>query len=52
MLDRTGLELYDVEIAIEFYARLRGQVKYTGREALIEQMGHDVERVRHVLHEA
>jgi hypothetical protein len=32
-----------VEIAIDFYARLRGQVKYAGREALIKQMHADVE---------
>ena len=29
VLDRDDLELYGVEIAIDFYARLRGQVKYT-----------------------
>lgn len=50
VLDRTDLELYGVEIAVDFYVRLRGQVTYAGREALIEQMGHDVERVRHLLH--
>ena len=52
VLDRDDLELYGVEIAIEFYARLRGQVKYRGRAALIEQMQHDVEQVRHILHGA
>lgn len=52
VLDRDDLELYGVEIAIEFYARLRGQVKYRGREALIAQMQHDVEQVRHILHSA
>ena len=49
VLDRDDLELYDVEVAIDFYARLRGQVKYAGREALITQMRQDVEQVRHVL---
>jgi riboflavin kinase/FMN adenylyltransferase len=52
VLDRDDLELYGVEIAVEFYARLRGQVKYRGREALIEQMQADVEHVRHLLHAA
>ena len=52
VLDRDDLELYGVEIAIEFYARLRGQVKYAGREALIAQMHADVEYTRHVLHTA
>ena len=49
VLDRDDLELYGVEIAIDFYARLRGQVKYRGMEALIEQMHADVEQVRHIL---
>jgi len=31
VLDRDDLEQYDVEIAIDFYARLRGQVKYAGK---------------------
>ena len=37
---------------IDFYARLRGQVKYAGREALIKQMHADVEEARHLLHAA
>jgi riboflavin kinase/FMN adenylyltransferase len=49
VLDRDDLELYGVEIAIDFYARLRGQVKYAGLGPLIEQMHHDVEDVRHLL---
>ena len=44
VLIRDDLELYGVEIAIDFYARLRGQVKYTGMEALIKQMHADVEQ--------
>ena len=51
VLDRDDLELYGVEIAIDFYARLRGQVKYTGMEGLIKQMHADVEEVRHLLHQ-
>jgi len=49
VLDRDDLDLYGVEIAIDFYCRLRGQVKYAGREPLIAQMRHDVEQARHVL---
>ena len=49
VLDRDDLELYGVEIAIEFYARIRGQVRFAGMEPLIEQMHHDVEDIRHVL---
>ena len=52
MLDRDDLELYDVPIAIDFYARLRGQVKYEGMEALVKQMYADVEHARHLLHTA
>ena len=50
VLDRDDLELYGVEIAVDFYSRLRGQVKYRGMAALIEQMHADVEQVRHILH--
>jgi riboflavin kinase/FMN adenylyltransferase len=49
VLDRDDLELYGVEIAIEFYARIRGQVRFAGMEPLIEQMHQDVEDIRHVL---
>jgi riboflavin kinase/FMN adenylyltransferase len=49
VLDRDDLELYGVQIAIDFYARLRGQVKYAGLGPLIEQMQHDVDHVRHLL---
>ncbi|WP_375422850.1 bifunctional riboflavin kinase/FAD synthetase [uncultured Friedmanniella sp.] len=49
VLDRDDLELYGVEIAIDFYARIRGQVRFAGMDALIEQMHHDVEQIRHVL---
>lgn len=49
VLDRTDLELYGVEIAIDFDQRIRGQVKYEGREALIVQMHRDVEQIRELL---
>ncbi|MGJ6981182.1 bifunctional riboflavin kinase/FAD synthetase [Aestuariimicrobium soli] len=49
VLDRTDLELYGVRVAVEFVARLRGNVKFTGLEALIEQIGADVEQARGVL---
>ena len=51
VLDRDDLELYGVEIAIDFYARLRGQVKYEGMGALIKQMHADVEQIRLLLHQ-
>lgn len=49
VLDRDDLELYGVEIAVDFYARIRGQVRFAGMEPLIEQMHHDVEEIRHLL---
>ncbi len=49
VLDRTDLELYGVEVAIDFVEHIRGQVRYTGREDLIEQMHHDVARCREIL---
>jgi riboflavin kinase/FMN adenylyltransferase len=50
VLDRDDLELYGVNIAVEFYARLRGQVKYAGIDALVVQMHADVEQARQLLH--
>ena len=50
VLDRDDLELYGVPIAVEFYARLRGQVKYEGIESLVRQIHLDVEHTRQVLH--
>lgn len=51
VLDRT-LDLYDHLVEISFVARIRGQVKYTGVDPLIEQMNIDVEGVRAILHDA
>lgn len=42
VLDRSDLELYGVEIAVDFVVRLRGQVKFDGIDALVEQMHADV----------
>ncbi|MDF1486736.1 bifunctional riboflavin kinase/FAD synthetase [Tessaracoccus caeni] len=49
VLDRTDLELYGIEIAVDFTVRLRGQVKFDGVEALIAQMRLDVELARQLL---
>ncbi len=49
VLDRTDLELYGVRIRVEFVSRIRGQVRFNGIEALIEQMHDDVSRIREVL---
>lgn len=49
VLDRTDLELYGVEIAVEFVAHLRGQVKFNSIDELIAQMSSDVAQTRVVL---
>ncbi|MCF6377205.1 bifunctional riboflavin kinase/FAD synthetase [Nocardioides KLBMP 9356] len=49
VLDRDDLELYGVEVVVEFVDHLRGQVKFEGVEALIETMDDDVRRARELL---
>ena len=49
VIDRTDLELYGIEIAVDVTARLRGQVKFDGVESLIDQMREDVELARQLL---
>lgn len=44
-----AFNLYGQVISIEFVARLRGTVAYTGPEALIEQMHEDVKRSIEIL---
>jgi riboflavin kinase / FMN adenylyltransferase len=49
VLDRTDLELYDVEVEVSFVERLRGMVAFDSVDALIEQMKDDVDRARELL---
>lgn len=49
VLDRKDLELYGVEIAVDFVERLRGQITFSGIEALVAQMEADVARTRGIL---
>ncbi|WP_205474781.1 bifunctional riboflavin kinase/FAD synthetase [Nocardioides sp. SYSU D00038] len=49
VLDRTDLELYGVEVEVSFVERLRGMVAFDSVEALVEQMGADVDRARELL---
>lgn len=51
VLDRTDLELYGVTVAVEFVERLRGNEKFDGLDALMAQIGRDVEAVRRRLAE-
>ncbi|RZS86949.1 FMN adenylyltransferase /riboflavin kinase [Motilibacter rhizosphaerae] len=43
------LDLYGERVALEFVARIRDTVRYTGVEALVEQMHRDVRRVAGIL---
>ncbi|WP_328701810.1 bifunctional riboflavin kinase/FAD synthetase [Aestuariimicrobium ganziense] len=49
VLDRDDLELYGIEIAVDFVARLRGNVKFESLDALIAQIGADVAAARSIL---
>jgi len=49
VLDRDDLELYGVRVAVDFVARLRGQVRYTDVDALISQIQDDVAACRRAL---
>lgn len=45
-IDRVGLELYGLHVAVEFLAYLRGQEKFDTIDALMERMADDVKRAR------
>jgi len=45
-LDRDDLDLYGAHVAIDFYARLRGTVRFDSVEDLVEQMHRDVNQAR------
>jgi riboflavin kinase/FMN adenylyltransferase len=49
VLDRDDLELYDVEVEVEFVERLRGMVRFDSVEELVAQMKDDVARARDLL---
>ena len=49
VLDRTDLELYGVEVVVEFVDRLRGMVAFGSVEDLVDQMRADVDRARRLL---
>ena len=46
VLDRDDLELYDAPIAVDFCDRIRGQVRFAGIDALVQQMDADVAATR------
>ena len=46
VLDRTDLELYGIDITVEFVRHLRGQVRFGSVDDLVEQMNRDVAATR------
>ena len=48
LLDFEG-DLYGAHLGVEFVEHLRGQVRFEGVPALIEQMGADVARTREIV---
>jgi riboflavin kinase/FMN adenylyltransferase len=49
VLDRDDLDLYGERVSVEFVRRLRPTVRFDGVDALLVQMGTDVEECRAVL---
>ncbi|MDT9700735.1 bifunctional riboflavin kinase/FAD synthetase [Streptomyces sp. P17] len=42
VIDRVGLDLYGLHVAVDFLAFVRGQVKFESLDALIERMAEDI----------
>jgi riboflavin kinase/FMN adenylyltransferase len=51
VLERTDLELYDEEVAVDLVERLRPMERFDGVDALVAAMADDVRRAREVLAE-
>jgi riboflavin kinase/FMN adenylyltransferase len=49
VLDRDDLELYGEHVVVEFVERLRDTLRFDGVDALLVQMGADVDRARAIL---
>ncbi|MGW0563812.1 bifunctional riboflavin kinase/FAD synthetase [Streptomyces sp. NPDC003016] len=48
-IDRVGLDLYGLHVAVDFLAYVRGQEKFGSIEALLEAIGADVKRSRELI---
>ncbi|OKI77794.1 bifunctional riboflavin kinase/FAD synthetase [Streptomyces sp. CB02414] len=48
-IDRVGLDLYGLHVAVDFLAFVRGQAKFDTLDALLDQMGEDVEKCRAII---
>ncbi|MCK8680396.1 MULTISPECIES: bifunctional riboflavin kinase/FAD synthetase [Streptomyces] len=51
-IDRIGLDLYGQHVGIDFLAYVRGQLKFSSIEELLEAMAVDVQRCRELIAEA
>lgn len=48
-IDRVGLDLYGLHVAVDFLAYVRGQAKFESLEALLERMAEDVKCCRELI---
>lgn len=51
VLDRTDLDLYDEQVAVDFVGRVRPTLRFDSVEELLEAMAEDVRRTREILGE-
>jgi riboflavin kinase/FMN adenylyltransferase len=51
LIDYSG-DLYDSPLRVEFVKRLRGEKRFATVDALVEQMGRDVQATRELLGQA
>lgn len=48
-IDRVGLDLYGLHVAVDFLAFVRGQAKFDSLDALLVQMSEDVKKCRELI---
>lgn len=48
-IDRVGLDLYGLHVAVDFLAYVRGQQKFESLDALLKAMADDVQRCRELI---
>lgn len=48
-IDRVGLDLYGLHVAVDFLAFVRGQARFESIEALLEAIGADVKTARELI---
>ncbi|MDT3400201.1 bifunctional riboflavin kinase/FAD synthetase [Streptomyces sp. B1866] len=51
VIDRVGLDLYGLHVAVDFLAYLRGQETFDSIEGLLERIASDVKRARELVEE-